>query len=336
MNVADRFETVACVVCGSLVARSAWIRAPRDDHALELNLPGGRSSWVVCEHCGLVYQSPRPGPESVSLLYSGGTYHQQRGGQPNHYIAYSLRRSRPALDWAFKQEILADKTGKAVDIGAGIGGALVDLRSRGWNVTGIEPDPNLVELGRARFDLDLRAGVLDADAFANEDFDLAYSCHVWEHLADPVATSQLAHQLLRAKDGILFIVVPTFRKARTLAWSCFTAPHTYMFTHISLGNVLRQSGFEVVTHRYSAGSDSELWLIARAVATSPVGQYRRERVGAIQIELSLVPLRAPLGLPARLKVHLSTLIADPRDFAERLVRWTRYRSRRARISLFGR
>ena len=186
MAVVDQFETVACVACGSPDARTAWIRPPRDDHAQDLLLPGGRSRWVVCERCGLVYQSPRPGPEAVTRLYAGGTYHQQRGGQPEHYVAYSLRRSRAALDWAFEQDVMRDRVGRALDIGSGIGGALVGLRERGRDVVGIEPDADLVALGQERFNLDLRVGFLDAEALPDEEFDLAFSCHVWEHLADPL------------------------------------------------------------------------------------------------------------------------------------------------------
>lgn len=338
MAVVDQFETVACVACGSPDARTAWIRPPRDDHAQDLLLPGGRSRWVVCERCGLVYQSPRPGPEAVTRLYAGGTYHQQRGGQPEHYVAYSLRRSRAALDWAFEQDVMRDRVGRALDIGSGIGGALVGLRERGWDVVGIEPDADLVALGQERFNLDLRVGFLDAEALPDEEFDLAFSCHVWEHLADPLETSQLAHQLLRATSGLLFIVVPTFRQARTLAWACFTAPHTYMFTHISLGNLLRKAGFEVVTHRYAAGSDSELWLLAQAVEQdqTTLTPPECEPIRKVQIELALVPVRAPLGLPVRLRTHTRTLRANPKDFSARLARWLSARAKRARIALLGR
>jgi hypothetical protein len=161
---------------------------------------------------------------------------------------------------------------------------------------------------------------------------------VWEHLADPLATTRLVHRLLRERAGHFLIVVPTFRRARTLAWSCFTAPHTYMFTDVSLGNLLDEAGFDVVAHRYAAGADSELWLLARArpmeaCRTRPV---RREQPAAVQRELALVPLRAPLGVPARAAAHVRTLAADPRDFVARLGRWAGARFRRARVAAGGR
>ncbi|MEY2426644.1 MAG: hypothetical protein QOI61_2216 [Actinomycetota bacterium] len=304
------------------------MRVPRDEYALELGLPDGRSSWVVCEECGLVYQSPRPNSAVVADLYEGGEYHETRGGVPEHYVRYSLRRSQRALDWVFAHPALVGRTGRALDIGCGIGGAVTNLRSRGWEASGVEPDPNLATIGRSRFGLDIVDGFFSASSFAKgTTFDLAYSCHVWEHLADPMATTRAVHELLAPSAGILVIVVPTFRRARTLAWTCFAAPHTYMFTDVSLGNVLRATGFEPLAHRFAAGGDSELWMMARAVPEANATP-QEERLSDIQRELSLVPLKFPLGLPGRVLTHARTLAADPKEFGRRVGRWTRYQAGR--------
>ena len=323
------FVAVPCAVCGSEAATPARMRVPVDDLADVLDLPSGRSRWVVCDDCALVFQSPRPDEEAVARLYDGGDYHVARGGIPEHYVQYSLRRSVDALDWVQAQ---LPSVGRALDIGCGIGGALVKLRDDGWEVLGVEPDEAMADVARERFDLDVTTGMFDEDVLAGTDVDLAYSCHVWEHLADPVATSRAAHGVLAARRGHLAIVVPTFRKATTWAWSCFTAPHTYMFTHVSLGNVLDQAGFDVVSHAYRGAADSELWLLARA---RPEPGPRRERPvredpARVQRELSMVPLRLPLGVVGRARTHLRTLAADPRDFASRAGRWSQRRIERLR------
>lgn len=318
------FDQVACAVCGSTQAHTARVRVPVDDHAAVLDLPHGRSTWVVCDRCALVYQSPRPSAEAVARLYDGGDYHTTRGGMPEHYVQYSLRRSVEALDWALAR---IPGPGRALDIGCGIGGALVKLRDHGWDVIGVEPDGDMATVARERFDLDVVTGMFEADTLPDEQVDLAYSCHVWEHLADPVATSSAAHRLLAPRGGHLMIVVPTFRKATTLAWSCFTAPHTYMFTEVSLGNVLDEAGFDVVDHCFHGAADSELWLLAKARPT--VGPSRPgpelESATHVQRELALVPLRLPLGVIGRLRHHLRTLTSDPGEFVARLKRWTNRR-----------
>ena len=318
---------VACAVCGSSSSQAARVRVPIDDHAGVLDLPGGRSHWVVCDRCALVFQSPRPGPDAVQRLYDGGDYHTTRGGVPEHYVQYSLRRSVEALDWALAR---IPGPGRALDIGCGIGGALVKLRSEGWDVTGVEPDGDMADVARDRFDLPVTTGMFDEDSLPGASFDLAYSCHVWEHLADPVATSAAAHALLAERQGYLMIVVPTFRKATTLAWSCFTAPHTYMFTDVSLGNVLDQAGFDVLDHAYRGAADSELWLLARVRPTGAPARTQPvlEDPSKVQRELALVPLRMPLGLAGRATKHVQTLAKDPADFTARLGRWVQRRSER--------
>ena len=277
------FVEVACAVCGDTTSERAPVRAHRDELALRCGLPGGRSSWVVCATCGLVYQSPRLNAESAANLYEEGDYHRERGGTPEHYVQYSLRRSVEALDWALANPDVDRPGGTAFDIGCGVGGALVHLRSRGWQVSGIEPDAELATVARDRFGLEVETGLFGDDGSGDGELDFAYSCHVFEHLDRPRDVVRAAHRRLAARGGHLMVVVPTFRHARTWAWKCFSTPHTYMWTDVSLGSLLRSEGFEVIKHRYHAGADSELWLLARASdrTTSPAAIEREpaSRIG---------------------------------------------------------
>jgi SAM-dependent methyltransferase len=263
--------------------------------------------------------------ESAANLYAEGDYHRERGGTPEHYVQYSLRRSVPALDWALATPGVDRVGGTAFDIGCGVGGALVHLRSRGWQVSGIEPDPELADVARERFGLDVATGLFGDDS-AGGDLDLGYSCHVFEHLDGPRAVVRAAHRRLVERGGHLMVVVPTFRRARTWAWTCFSTPHTYMWTDVSLGNLLRSEGFEVVRHRYCASGDSELWLLARAVDLGrSTPRIECESAKRVRRELALVPLRSPLGLASRARTHTRTLLNDPKDFVLRLRRWIRAR-----------
>lgn len=314
-------ETVPCALCGADDTQPARLLVPRDEVARSLGLERGRSTWVVCVRCGLVYQNPRPGPEAITAMYAEGDYHERRGGVPEHYIDYSLRRSREALAWGLGAAGLEHSTGDALDVGCGIGGALVDLRERGWAVQGVEPDPNLASVARDRFGLDVRSNVLEPGTFRRgTEFDLAYTCHVWEHLADPVTVTREVHRMLVGRRGHFLVVVPTYERARNLAWVCFSTPHTYMFGEATLRALLERCGFEVIDARHHAGADSELWMIARAVPAPPCSSAGDD-VRRVQRRIALVPAVAPLGVPGRLAVHLRTLAADPADFSRRLVRW---------------
>lgn len=325
-------ESVTCAVCGSSDSVPATVRPPREARARSVGLEAGRSRWVVCRDCGLVFQNPRPTQDVLDRLYVEGEYHQQRGGVPDHYVAYSLRRPVPSLHWLMDELHVLPPTGRALDIGCGIGGSLVYLRDRGWEGVGVEPDPLLRQTGKDRFGVDIRPGYFDADTFP-EDFtvDFVYSCHVFEHLADPEGVSAAAHRVLATREGYLLIVVPTFRRARSLAWTYFGMAHMYMFTHVSLGNVLRKAGFDYVDHRYEGASgDSELWLLARARQSRRENDLmiHREPVSPLRRELALVPLRVPLGVPSRARRHIDTFRKDPADFGRRVRRRLSFQLRR--------
>jgi SAM-dependent methyltransferase len=247
-------------------------------------------------------------------------------------VAYSLRRSRPAIEWGLTQLAgigVGEK--RALDIGSGIGGASLYLKEHGWDTVGVEPDPNLAQVGRDRFGLDIRTGTLSDESSAElGTFTLAFSSHVWEHLPDPVATSSAVARCLRP-GGHFLLVVPTFRRSRTLSWHAFKTPHTFMYTEVSLGNVLRAAGFEIEAHVFSFGADSELWVLARVPGhDAPRPAVERESAARVQRELATVPLRLPLGLPRRATTHLRTLRKDPRDFARRVRRWVSVRLGRRR------
>ena len=330
VDAARLLDHLPCPVCGDDRSTRAWLVPPREARARALGLPGGRSSWVVCEGCGLVYQSPRASEAALAAMYSDGGYHQYQSGVPEHYVQYSMRRPLAALAWL--DEMLPGVRGAALDVGCGVGGAMLELRRRGWQTTGVEPDPDLSELARTRFGLDVRTGFFDDHTFPNgERFDLVYTSHVWEHLSDPIRTTKAVRSVV-ADDGHFLIVVPTFRRARRLAWGTFSAAHNFMYSELTLGRVLRAAGFEVLAHRFAAGADSELWMLARAAA-EPEAPAVGADLPRIQVQLATVPLRAPLGLPARLRTHVRTLAHDPQDFVRRLRRWSSGRVRRVRSKL---
>lgn len=313
-----------CAVCRSTASTRAWLRVSPDQWATRLGRAGGRSTWVVCRDCGLVYQSPRPS-ELTASLYEGGGYHAAAGGVPGDYVRYSMRRSRDALRWGLTAGRL-DVPGRALDIGCGVGGALVALRERGWSVCGVEPDPSLSAHARREFALDARTGMFDAATVPEVgQFDFVFASHVWEHLDDPVAITRDAGRVL-APGGVLMLVVPTFRHSRANAWHAFKSPHNFVFTDVSLGNVLGRAGFEPVDHTFRSGADAELWMVARRGGSEP--GLKREAPATVQREIATVPLRLPLGLPGRARAHTSVLLTDPRDFARRARRRLRTLSRR--------
>jgi SAM-dependent methyltransferase len=101
---------------------------------------------------------------------------------------------------------------RLLDIGSGPGWSDLYLSSLGYEVTGIDSEPSLVELARLQAQrLGVAANFQVADAFDLRDyhgkFDLAFSCGVLEHFDRDVTVQLLREQALCATK--VLIQIPT-------------------------------------------------------------------------------------------------------------------------------
>lgn len=96
-----------------------------------------------------------------------------------------------------------------LDVGCGIGTAVLQAKSLGLDAIGVDPNPFAVEYGRERFSLDLRCNYFSPDLFQTK-FDIITCTHVLEHLENPRKLLGEAIETLNA-PGLLFVSVP-FKK----------------------------------------------------------------------------------------------------------------------------
>src|SRR5262249_49308978 len=88
-------------------------------------------------------------------------------------------------------------------------GVLLDyMRSRGWTVSGIEPDGHAVAYARRIFGLDVHRGTLETVSPNPESVDAAIMLHVIEHLDDPATAVDQVRRLL--KPGAIVVETPTY------------------------------------------------------------------------------------------------------------------------------
>jgi len=281
-----------------------------------------RSRWAVCKGCGLVLQNPRPADEDVERLYSRHEYHQGGGADITAALAYAVRRPEPLIAYVDEHFAVEDagRHPSVLDVGCGLGGALISYRLRGWEVHGVEPDPYFARVAQD-LNVPVEQRFFDAQSFDDLKVDLVFTCHAFEHFLEPLDIAESARAKLRP-DGRLFVCVPTYRKPRTWAREWMNVSHTFLFTHATLGNLLFKAGFEVTDYRYHS-RESELWLLARPADKPAPGAPLPfpEEWHTIKRELEItVPLRAATwALPriaARNSQHLPQLLLDPREFGK--------------------
>lgn len=263
-----------CPVCGS--ERRELLHQGLRDRVFRC--APGRWDLQLCGGCGSGYLDPRPTLETIGLAYTRYWTHAPAAGldyskaswwrrfriaQRNKYLnthygyhlkpatgyPLFLRDSRRRRFDGFTGFLRFPGPGaRLLDVGCGNGSFLWQMRSLGWEVCGVEPDPKAVELARAA-GFDVRPGLLPQQSLPEAHFDAVVMSHVIEHLHEPMDTLRRCWKLLKP-GGQVSIATPNFgsvgRHHFGADWFALMPPtHLVLFTEKSLRGALEACGFTV-------------------------------------------------------------------------------------------
>lgn len=199
-----------------------------------------------CEECTLAITSPRPDTEKLAAYYQSQDY-ISHSGKTSGLLGpiYTLAR-KYALNW--KARMLKNQApfGSALDFGCGTGEFLATLKSKGWDVEGVEPS----DLARAKaMKITGQEIHVSLTGIPGKQFDAITAWHVIEHVPDLSATLQHLKNLLK-KDGIIFIAVPNYESADAEKykdlWAGYDVPrHLWHFSKKSMTRLLESNGLKV-------------------------------------------------------------------------------------------
>lgn len=201
---------------------------------------------VSCSRCGLVQVVPMPSANVVDAYYASGEYRRKFPWNPvsddNGQIHDHGTPEWEALmsrSWGEYADRILRSIGRpvnsAIEWGCGNGMLLEVLKSSGIRVHGIEPDPLLHEVIRAR-------GV-DVSLAATGGADLAIAVHVLEHWREPLRMLEQMRAAL-VPGGRVWIEVPNLAKPYGGLRHFFQWPHLYNFTVDTLACLLVRAGFD--------------------------------------------------------------------------------------------
>lgn len=266
------------------------------------NVPG---LWklIGCRNCHLLWLNPRPLPADLGRLYAEYYTHSvstrySKGKFMREAIKHALwaahcgysavlpqrkfwRRAGhwlgvvPSLKRKAEREILylhGRSGGRLLDIGCGDGSFLRQMRNLGWEVYGIEPDPNAARVARREFGLDVRQGSISDVGFANEFFDAIVLSHVIEHVLDPIALLRQCRALL-TRSGRLVAATPNGcsvgHRLQKGFWKELDPPrHLYVFTPETLTRSAEKAGLRVERVASSSRNAREIWVASRHIRRS--------------------------------------------------------------------
>ena len=201
----------------------------------------GLSTFSIykCSACGLGTTSPVP--ENL-----GDYYHAQYYGGRHGFTAKLCDRRRIRF---VEKHCRGQNRGKLLDIGCGDGSFLHTAKTLGWDVWGVETQPDWAR------EKGLRVMETIEEASQNAPFDCITLWHVLEHFRSPVAEIERVTKLL-SPGGKVFIAVPDWGslQARLFGpqWLALDLPrHLFHFTERSLAHMLSANKLRRLETRYS-------------------------------------------------------------------------------------
>jgi 2-polyprenyl-3-methyl-5-hydroxy-6-metoxy-1,4-benzoquinol methylase len=280
-----QMESVTCDTCGSSNAVTVMHGTDTRFH-----LPG-EYTLVRCQNCGLVYMNPRPIASDLGKTYPENYQAFQAAAPPTEATASPLKQRITqimASHYWDRSELLISaallpltlysrlrghvfyppKPGRALDIGCGSGWVMKRLQRLGWEVVGIEPNPEAAQNARTLTGATVYTGYFMDIPLDSESFDLVIVSHVLEHVSDPKATLSEVFSLLKP-GGSFFLAIPNFgcieRKLTGANWQQMDLPrHLYFFEPKTLRQALEQVGLKIQRLEFI----SEGWALRVALLRS--------------------------------------------------------------------
>jgi len=293
-----------CCVCGS-VGELLYDQ-------LRDRLYGTTGTWNLkrcpSSDCGLAWLDPMPSQEELHRAYKSYYTHtavpdslvyrfRQRVKRGYAGLAYGYRQRVSLLDRLLALPLLflpslreqaasglmylrAEHTGRLLEIGCGSGTFLDGMQQLGWNVEGIDTDPQAIENARRNYSLKLRKGTLAEQRFPSATFDAIVVCHVFEHVPDPRALLSECRRIL-APGGTLVITTPNIlsmgHRRFQSAWVHLDPPrHLHIFSPDSLRRMVAESGLTTETLRSTARWAEGVWTLSSFIRRDGATQMERE------------------------------------------------------------
>lgn len=204
-----------------------------------------------CEQCSFRFTQDIPDQAAIAPYYKSENYisHSDTNKGLVNRLYHLVRRFTLRGKRTLVERESAKKSGRLLDVGAGTGAFLMEMKATGWDVTGLEPDADARKLAQTKTGLLLQ----EPDTLFQlpaENFDVVTLWHVLEHVHSLHEYLVKFHGLLKP-DGVLLIAVPNYTSGDAhhyqQYWAAYDVPrHLYHFSPKAMRTLMEKHGFRVL------------------------------------------------------------------------------------------
>ena len=286
----DAIRTTACPRC--FVCHSDGQYIYEDLHDPYFGAPG---SWALkqCQNpaCALLWLDPKPVSEDLWKAYKA--YHTHSYSPSKETFGVRLLRGairlivlpvnlldglayqRKRLRYMFLDQV---GPGSLLEIGFGRGRFLNRMRKAGWDVEGIDSDPEAALRVMNKYRLHVHARELTEMRYDSNRFDAIAMSHSIEHLYDPSAILEECHRILKP-GGLVAITTPNAQSfAHRLYgryWRGLEPPrHLHVFSPGALSTLVDHLGFELVMSSTLSCNSAGIHYASEALCARSKNRFR--------------------------------------------------------------
>jgi 2-polyprenyl-3-methyl-5-hydroxy-6-metoxy-1,4-benzoquinol methylase len=245
--MSSKIHYTNCPVCGSAELKNVL---SAKDHTVS----GEAFPIAECNGCSLRFTQDVPDTAGILPYYKSEDYisHTDTSKGLVNRLYQLVRKKTLRKKRKLVENTTGIKAGQLLDVGSGTGAFVNEMKQKGWQVTGLEPDEGARTVAKKLYNAELE----DINRFYQlpaNSYDAITLWHVLEHVHELSAYVEQLKALLKEK-GRLFIAVPNYTSKDAAiykeCWAAYDVPrHLYHFSPQSMKSLMEKHGLKLIGYK---------------------------------------------------------------------------------------
>src|SRR5712691_890006 len=223
--------------------------------------------WDQCRSCGFAFMNPRLLPEEMYGIYTTPEYWST--AYRDYLASEPIRIENSILRFKLCEKHMP-RSGRLLDLGCATGFFAAVAADRGFDVIGVDLNPEMINFGRRRYAIDLRVSRVEDCDFQSESFDIVSMWGLDCHFFDFRSTFSKIVSWLKPGGCILMGYQDYGHWIRLIFPKIKQEPNVYYnFTRDSFARLMRQLGMQIVMQRTGV----QVTQVHRIISSLKLGVY---------------------------------------------------------------